>query len=521
MNHWKNTKILSVALLPAFLLAGCGGSTDTGSGDGDAPAADGAKNVTVVIATEPANVEPCNAENGGVKVLRFNVIEPLTDLDRTSREAIPHLATSWERVDPTTWVFQIREGVTFHDGEALDAEAVVFGLNRALNNETVACSNTAKISAGVELTPEATGQYEVTITTNQPDPILDRELSFVDLVSPNTPADAETDTPIGTGPYTWAAWNRTQDIQLARYDGYWGAAPEADTVKLIFRVEDSQRANAVTTGEADIAFHVSDANAPEGDDTKVYTQDARFILRLPVKVEPFTDQRVRDAVRHAIDRESIAAALLGRTGEPADQLVADSNNGYDPKFTAPDFDPAKAQELLDAAKADGVDTSKPVDLTGMEGQFAGSNEVYQAIAQNLQESGFTVNLKIVDAEEWKKQLFRDTASADAATILGVKHDNPFGDASSSFTSYMYGGGCCGTADDAQMDGLITRGMAAEGAERQDLFQQAAHIEYAEEISLVGVSSLNAIMMLSDKVSYEPDALTDRFHGIRMEWLSFR
>jgi peptide/nickel transport system substrate-binding protein len=474
--------------------------------------------VTIVIPAEPAEVEPCNSENGNTKLMSYNVIQGLTVLDPESREVGPLLATSWEQTAPTTWVFQLREGVTFHDGAPFDAEAAAFGLNRALNNTAFACSNTSKISSGVVVTPTVTGPYELTIDTAVEDPILDRELSYIELVSPNTPTDKETDVPIGTGAYIWDNWDHGRSITLTRFDGYWGDAPAVETATLIWRSEDSQRANVVLAGEADIAYTISDSDAPDNDRTKSYEMDTVFALRLPVTVAPFTDLRVRQAFQYAINKQQITDALLGRTGEPYDQFVAPSNNGYAPNLPATTYDLDKAKALLAEAAADGIDVTAPIQLIALAGHFAGGDEVEQAVTQDLQKAGFNITLSLTDSEAWKEQLFRDTMPTGSLVVLGVKHDNTSGDGSSTFTSYYASNGCCGTAVDPTLDQLVSKALQSSGYDRVTAFEAVGQYAYTKDLSVVPVAQILGLMMLSDRVEYEPNPLTAS-NGIRLDAVS--
>lgn len=499
-----------VVVTAALLLSACSGGGGKETDD---------HSVKIVTAVEPSGVEPCNAENGAAVILRYNVIQSLTDLDVDTREAVPLLATSWERTGDTTWVFNLRDGVKFHDGADLDAEAAAFGINRSLNNDAIACSNTAKVGDGVVLTPEATGPLELTITTSIPDPILPLELSYIDLVSPNTPADEETDEPIGTGPYTWTAWNRGKNIVVDRWDGYWGDKPDVEHAEVLFRQEDSVRANVIKTGEADIGLSISDQDAPESDNTKTYPLDATFSYRLPSQSEPFSDMRVRQAFAMSIDKETIVPSILGRTGVPASQLVTESNNGYSTNYEDPGYQPDAAKKLLEEAANEGIDVSTEVDLVAFNGQFPGSDELQQAVQQNLQSVGFNVKLQIVDSPEWNKLLFKPFPVEQKPTVLAVKHDNSSGDASSSFTSYIATSGCCGAATNKHLDELLGTALSAEGDARTSAFQEVADYEYNEDLTIVGVASLQGLMLLSDRVEYEPNALTNR-NKFELEAISF-
>src|SRR3546814_2343314 len=90
--------------------------------------------ITIVLPEAPQVVEPCESALYGVGImLKQNVVETLIELDPTNGESLPRLATSWERVDPKTWRFTLREGVKFHDGADFDADAAARSIERTMD----------------------------------------------------------------------------------------------------------------------------------------------------------------------------------------------------------------------------------------------------------------------------------------------------------------------------------------------------------------------------------------------------
>src|SRR6056297_2952688 len=111
--------------------------------------------VTIVLAEEPSFVEPCEASRSDVgKVLKQNVVETLTQIDPQDGSITPRLATEWEQVNDLTWRFTLRDGVTFHDGNAFNAEAVKIGIDRMMDT-SIDCEIRTKFFGGtsLEVTP--------------------------------------------------------------------------------------------------------------------------------------------------------------------------------------------------------------------------------------------------------------------------------------------------------------------------------------------------------------------------------
>lgn len=500
--------LLSATLLSAPLVA-CD-STDSG---GEAGPED--RNLTIVVAQEPANLDPCNSQDAQAVVLRLNVVQPLTMLNPDTMDLEPMLAESWERTSPTTWEFSLREGVTFQDGEPFDAEAAAYGINRTLNNPDVQCTSAGKVSTGT--TTEVVDEYTLRIETDEPDPILPLELSYIDIASPNTPNDEVTNEPVGTGPYEFAKWNRGQYIEFAQWKDYWGDdMPEATTVRVSARPEASVRANMMRAGEADIAFPILAENATDDDRTRPFTQNRVFFLRLPIVAEPFTDMRVREAIAHAIDREALAEKILGPSGNPAGQIVTEAVNGHIPDWEGPAYDPELATSLIEEAAADGVPVDKPVEIVTDAGKFPGSEEVMQAVTKMVKDVGLNVTLRVVELGAWQELLYRpkdDNGDYQPwptdmhPTMLTVSHDNVSGDAAFSFPNYLTSTGCCTTAADPELDKLVGQALSAEPEKRAELFQQAARTEYTQEKALIPMVEQLTILQLSDRVEYDPNGLT--------------
>ena len=111
--------------------------------------------ITIVLPEEPDIVDPCHASRSNIgRVVKQNVTETLTEIDPDDGSITPRLATSWEQIDDLTWRFQLREGVVFHDGTPMDAEAVATSINRTLN-PNLDCEIRTKFFGNTTVTPKA------------------------------------------------------------------------------------------------------------------------------------------------------------------------------------------------------------------------------------------------------------------------------------------------------------------------------------------------------------------------------
>ena len=219
MKKWN--LLLSTLLITSMVLVGCGADSSTtantpASTSGETTvAAEGKDTLIVALQGEPSTLNVQYAEDTNMYWVTWQTNESLVCYDGDTLEIEPELALSWENVDTTTWTFQIRDGVKFHDGSMLTAEDVAFSINRIISEELG--SQYAGDFSTIEKA-EATGEMEVTITTIGADPILLKRLTKLPIVSKavtDGKANEElTAQIIGTGPYKFVSWELLQALFL-------------------------------------------------------------------------------------------------------------------------------------------------------------------------------------------------------------------------------------------------------------------------------------------------------------------
>jgi peptide/nickel transport system substrate-binding protein len=477
--------------------------------------------VVIAFHTEPTTIDPCDLEAAGGFIVNENVVQTLTDLDPATSDVVPLLATSWTQDAPNTWTFELRQGVTFSDGTPFNADAAVIAINRGMNTPEITCSDQAKIAE--KLTVEKVGDYTIKVVTEAPSPSLPREFAFAHMSSPtSTPSKEKTAAPVGTGAYKFVEWKPGESITIQRRDDYWGTAPAAEKVTVLFRPEPSVRAQMVQTGEADMAYPVPPQFATSDDRTKEFPVSAMFFVRLSTTIPPLDDIRVRQAIRASFDKANGVKVLLDRIAEPSDNVVAANVNAYIPGYADPvGFDLDKAKELIAAAKADGVPVDTKIDFIHQTNQFNGSAEIMGYLAQNLQDAGLNINLVVVDAKTWADILFTRSTPTDRPIILSARNRQPTGDGSPTFTSYMDLNGCCAATKDQTLADLInTARQEADPAKRREAWHKAAMYEYTDDVSILPIAELKGLMLLSNRIDYTPDGQTDGMQ-IRLGNITFK
>ncbi|WP_247004648.1 ABC transporter substrate-binding protein [Halosolutus gelatinilyticus] len=306
--------------------------------------------------------------DGGSQLRRLGITEALVSVDYDANPT-PGLATEWERSDERRWEFALREDVTFHDGEPLDAAAAVESLRRTADSAAFADVPIEAIEAVAEAT--------VAVETETPFAPLPAHLSrneAVLLSSDAIDADGSIADPVSTGPFAVDTFEPGSELRAVRNDDYYGARPEIETVRYEVVDDDQTRRMKLENGELEMARilpheMVSALEAADGID--VYTPEIPRIrfLTFDTQSEPFDDDRVRRAVDHAIDREAITESVLGGVDDPAvGPFTPELTEWANPDLETERYDPDRARSLLSEAgwtidgEGDGVRTRDDDEL---------------------------------------------------------------------------------------------------------------------------------------------------------------
>jgi peptide/nickel transport system substrate-binding protein len=461
----------------------------------------------IVLPEEPPTLEPCDASLTATgRVTRSNITEALTERVPDTGELEPALAANWEQTSDTTWTFTMRDGVTFHDGTAFDAEAAAFSIDRAVNSD-IGCNVDGYVFSDSELTVEATDATTLEVTTAEPDPILPLRLSFVEIVPTSSDAEGKVREPVGTGPYRIGQWDQGTSLTLERYDEYWGEAPAYGTARYVWRSEGSIRAAMVSQGEADIAVGL----APEdgaGDYSVEFPNNETSYLRIDAAQEPLDDIRVREAINYAIDREGMLASVFADLGEPAGQIVPDGVTGYNPDIEPWPYDPERAASLIEEARADGVPVDTTITIIGRNGIYPKASEAMEVVQSSLIEAGLDVEIQMLDVNAWLEYLLRPFPSDIGPTLLQAQHGNQAGDAAFTMEQIYGSEGAQSSYGTEELDALIDEAGQAEGEERQEAFAGALAYQNDEVVRDAVLAHMTGIMAIGPDVAYTPNSATN-------------
>jgi peptide/nickel transport system substrate-binding protein len=335
-------------------------------------AADEPVTVTYVLYDSINNIgDPIMNVNFAEHMITKALFEPLVwDFDaRTQDRGLrPTLATDWELIDDHTWRWHLREGVTFHNGNPFNAEAVKFSVERV--HEEGFPSGDKFLDVPISHV-EIVDEYTVDIVTTEPVPILPN--NFVRnggfMLDPehyrDLPLEEARWSPMGTGPYKLVEYRPDDRLILERHEGYWGWPEEANIDRLIFRFipEMSTAVAELIDGSVDVVRLSADladtVNAADGASVIVAPSLTRAMLGYNMDMYPeLQDPRVRVALNQAIDRKGMIDALAFGEHDLVSVTAVNPPN-ENPDLEPYPYDPDGARALLaEAGLGDGftIDT---------------------------------------------------------------------------------------------------------------------------------------------------------------------
>jgi len=422
------------------------------------------------LADDPSSLDPQAVEDGNALAVYGNVNEALVFRTAADNKPIPGLALSWSNTSPKTWEFNLRPNVTFSDGEAFNADAVVYSIKRITNPKypTQQSDWVGDITGATKV-----GNLTVDITTSAPDPQIPARMSLIMMVGPKSSQRADFAThPVGTGPYVMSSWLKGSQAVITANPRYWGGAPQIK--KAIFQPvkEPTLRLSSLTTGEINL---VSDLLPEQMSQVPkaVRAPGLEFpTLILNTRGGPFADVRVRQAANYAVDKQAILQKLYSGFGKIANcQIMGPAVFGYNPTLKPFDYDLNKAKSLLAEANQPHPSITLVGDSTG---RWLKDVELEQAIAGYLTNAGFNVKLQLADFATYLKALFPQTNNAKVSRpdSVFVSHDNVLGDADVTFSTYMQSTGSGASTKNSQMDQLVLSGRnGLDSATRENAYHQ--------------------------------------------------
>lgn len=334
--------------------------------------------ITIELNSDIVRLDPHASTAAVDRQVYQSIYDHLVDID-AGGNIVPAIAESWSQPDARTYVFKLREGVKFHDGTRLDAEAVVWNFNRMLGrlDKSLLPSPNARAS---EVAPVDSVRAEDPLTVR-----ITLKTSFAPFLSVLTdragmmvsPTAVEKDpqgflsNPVGAGPFKFVEWRKGDRLVVERFNGYYAKdLPYLDRITYVFQADATQRLNDLRTGTVDMiqTFAQKDIDVVKNEASagkmsySVKPTWAWQGYELNTRKRPFNDKLLRKAFFYAIDVEEIVRTIYYNIDMPANYGPITPAHGsfYDPqykphsKWPKADLEASK-KALRDAGYPDGFD----------------------------------------------------------------------------------------------------------------------------------------------------------------------
>ncbi|MFJ1704842.1 ABC transporter substrate-binding protein [Kitasatospora sp. NPDC088346] len=519
--------LATAALSALALVAACSGPPGTGgSGAGSGvqlsattpPAAGDIDSFTWALYAEPLTLDYTVAFDYPQNTILSNVCESLMRWTPQLTLA-PGLAEKASNPDPTTWVYDLRPGVKFHDGSVMTADDVVFSLGRQTNPENAAAW--AQVFQNVD-TVNATGPLQVTVKLKQPDSQFPQYMATaagvvaaragVEAAGKDYGTSGSLDC---TGPYRLGAWNKGQSIELQRFDGYWGTRAKSAKAVFSFLTDPSARTNAMLSGEVDGGYLVPtesyDRLRKSGVGSLYFGEGLSTVnMNVTSMQGVLGDVRVRRALSLALDRSGFVKAGLGGAGTVTGSLTTravwagypdtvrtDAFTGLTP--TAQDIEQAKA--LVEEAGAVGRTLTVATSTIGQD---------VSLLATAVQNAGTRIGLNVqlrTIAPNAFSSLFTDPSAREGLDMFPETYYDSVTDPLDLLTNFRTGAyqNYAGFSDRAY-DDLVDRAAAEYDPAKRGAIEARLQRTASEQLLWIPVAEWPTAVFLNKRITGAPTTI---------------
>lgn len=466
----------------------------------------GPREQTVVLAVnvDSGSMNPWLSTTSTDKNVVTHIYDTLLMRDETMTIQ-PHVATSYEPIDGTTWEFVLRDDITFTNGERLTAHSVKYTVDHFRDPEL----NAPSIAQfGLIESVEVIDDYTMRIVTSEPFPALPAIMTEFWIIPEGHTTEVTgqglSTNPIGSGPYMLAEWVRDERVVLEANPNYWNGVPEVPYVEFRVVPDQNTRIAQAQTGEADIVAQIpTEALALLESSGRVNIEQApgprAYFITLNTRLDtPLQDQRVRQALNYAINVEEIIAFIFDGKGSPLATLMTPEQFGYDASIEPYGYDPERARELLaEAGYPDGF----TISMQAPTARYPKDVEVAQTIASQLAEVGINVDLSIL---EWGTYIgqFR-TEEGPPMFLLGWSI--PTFDPDSILTPLLTTGNTYDRFENQELQALIERARSTIDADERTQIYSEVQQTMKDLAPMVFLYQLEELYAISQRLNWQPRA----------------
>ncbi len=367
----------------------------------------------VGLEADVQTLDPAMHRSRTVEAVVRNICDGLVARDAQMRY-VPQLAVSWTVEEEVRWIFKLREGVRFHNGDAFTAEDVKFTIDRIIGAIPGLAPSPRKDLLGPVAAAEVIDDYTLALVTEGPYPVLHKKLVFQEICPKayfeSVGPEEFGRKPVGTGPFRLVDWQPGERIVLERFEEYYGGSPDIPPVGpaalagVIFRPleESATRLASLEAKEIEVAVQIPPDQAERVDGMaqarlSVAPGTRTHFVGLNVTRKPFSDRRVREAMRYAIDPKPIVERFLLGRARPLPGMLVPLAFGYDDSLPEPRQDVARAKALLkEAGHSDGIGVTLDCE--------AGDKRIAEAIVGSMRAAGVRAGVRVWERGDLLDQL---------------------------------------------------------------------------------------------------------------------
>lgn len=453
-----------------------------------------------------------------------HIYEALVTYD-ADKNLKPLLAVSWKNTDATTWEFQLRDGVRFHDGSKLTARDAVASLKRAMKEVLGSSSPYTQFFVGVT-DIAVVGNLTFQVKTEKPAPLFPYDLDYIAITPASVAENANNDgfnsgeLAVGTGPYKFKRFLPNSVIELVRNEEYWEEKPTWQTVTFKLIKNGGSRVAALLSGDVDVINAVPPQDIPrlEADESvRVWTKVSDRLIYLLMDTHrdvtphifssdgaeipnPLKDARVRRALSYAISQDAIVEKVMRGVAVEANQPMVSGMPGYAEDIPANVYDRDQARALLSEA---GFPNGFKVTLHGPDGRYLNDAQVTQSVGQMLAQLGLGVSVETLPRQifatrgnnlEYSLALYGFTLGSGPAMLQWLIHTR---DKESG-----WGGSNRGRYSNPKVDTLTESVFQTfDESERSKLVQQASKI-VMEDVGVIPLYHQVSVWATAAGLTYE-------------------
>ena len=452
------------------------GSDPTAAQSGELPTH--GNSVTVGIAQDLSNLDPQLAATAGIREVLFNIFEGLVKASPDG-SVTPAIASNYDvSEDGTTYTFTLREGVTFHNGQTVTVEDVVYSLERCAGSEN---DGTPLVSAFSNVSDiQADGDSRVVVTLAEPSTEFINSLTAA-IIPKDSGATIAAEL-IGTGPFQFVSYAPQDSLVMKKYDGYWGEGAQLDEVTFKIIPDVNSLVVGLKGGTLDMVVHLPNTLLKEVENDFTVHQNTMNIVQalyLNNAVEPFGNELVRQAMYYAINVDEIIDFVCNGAGVATGTSMYPNQQQYFMPELAENYrqDVAKAKELLAQA---GYPDGFSMTITAPS-NYAQHMDTAQVLIEQLKAVGITAELVPVEWDTWVSDVYRGRDYQ--STVCGIAADDMT--AREMLVRYMSDNRKNFIAfSDAEYDDVLNRAIAStDDAEQTELYKRAEEILNEKAASL--------------------------------------